>query len=148
MSGTQRKVLVIGLVTMVVVGVALFSGVIPGLKPNYAGTDLLELNGTSYYFTVVYLGEPLYPANATTPQTFVFHNTTFALWVTNWYGWTGGIVRGNGTETNGTTFTFSLGHSYDPPVNRTTYVSPDGEFAVYWAGGQFAGPGVRLMVRA
>lgn len=147
MTRTQTKVLVIGLVVMVVFGAALFGGLIPGLKPNYAGTDVTELNGVQYYFTVVYLLTPFYPANQTAPQPFVFHNVTFLLWVTNWFGFTGGLVRGNGTESNGTAYSFVLGESYNPRVNASLFISPDREFAVYWPTGVLGGPGVRLMVR-
>lgn len=147
MTRTQAKVMVVGLLVMAIVGAALFGGFIPGLKPNYAGTDITELNGVPYYYTVIYLSTPFFPANQTSPQPFVFHNVTFLLWVTNWYGFTGGLVWGNGTEPNGTVYSFVLGQSYSPRVNATLYVSPDQEFAVYWPSGILGGPGVRLMVR-
>ena len=146
MSRTQVRVLVVGLVAMAVVGMLLFGGLIPGLKPNYSEPVTVIVDGEAYYYTTVKLRSPSLLSNATTPQLFQFQNVSFYLWVTNWDSFTGGLVRGNGTEPNGTSFPFVLGQSSNPPVNANLYVSPDHRFAVSWPGGPLAGPWVRLMV--
>ncbi len=145
-TGTQAKVLLVGLVVMAAFGAALFGGAIPGLKPNYSAPNILVLDGGRYYFTTFFLTMPLFPVNHTSPESTSFHNVSFSLWLTNWYTLSGGIVHGNGTEPNGTVYSFALGDSFAPPVNTTLFVSPDNLFAVYWPGGLLGGPGARLMV--
>ena len=148
MSSAQVKVLIVGLLVMGGFGAALFGGVIPGLKPNYATPSITTLDGEPYYYTTVALNWPGALSNSTAPQPFAFHNVSFWLWVTNWGAPTGMFVHGNGTEPNGTTFSFVLGESVAPAGNATLYISPDHVFAVAYRGGVFAGPWVQLMVRA
>jgi hypothetical protein len=146
MTAAQAKVLIVGLVVMAAFGAALFGGFIPGLKPNYSAPNILVLNGERFYFTTVFPATPFFPGNSTLPQSFTFHNVSFALWVSNWYSPNGGLVHGNGTELNGTVYSFVLGFSTIPPLNATQFISPDRVFAVSWPGGILGGPGVRLMV--
>jgi hypothetical protein len=146
MTRTQAKVLIVGLIVMGGFGAALFGGVIPGLKPDYSAPNILILNGERYYFTTVFLPMPIYPVNHTEPLTFPFHAVNFTLWLSNWYAFTGGLVRGNGTEANGTVYSFVLGTSLSPPVNTTQFISPDRQFAVSWPGGPLGGFWVHLMV--
>ena len=147
MSRTQTRVLLVGLALMAVVGGLLFGGVIPGLKPNYAEPATITLDGEPYHYTTVKVRSPSLFSNTTSPQLFRFENVSFYLWVTNWDSVTGGLVRGNGTEPNGTVSSFVLGISSNPPVNADLYISPDHVFAVAWPGGLLAGPWVRLFVR-
>lgn len=146
MTATQAKVLLVGLVVMGGVGAALFGGAIPGLKPNYNAPNIEIFNGEKYYFTTVFLNFPFYPVNHSLPHTFPFHGVNFTLWVSNWYSFTGGLVRGNGTEANGTVYSFVLGLSTSPPVNTTFYLSPDRLFGASWPGSPLAGFWVHLMV--
>jgi hypothetical protein len=146
-SATQAKVLLVGLLVMGAFGAALFGGAIPGLKPNYSAPNYLVVDGEPYYYTAVALPTPSLFSNQTDPHSFAFHNVTFVLWVSNWNWFTGGLVHGNGTEANGTVYSFVLGESVAPPVNATLFLSPDRLFAVYWPGGQLGGSSVRLMVR-
>lgn len=145
---TQAKVLVIGLLVMGAFGAALFGGALPGLRPNYSEPNVIVVEGQSYFFTVVTVPTPalLSNLNYSSPQSFAFRNVTFALWVSNWGSFLGGLVRGNGTEPNGTVYPFVLGESVVPPVNTTLFLSPDRLFAVYWPGGPLGGSSVRLMV--
>lgn len=147
MSKNQVRVLVIGLVVMSAFGAALFGGLLPGLKPNYAAPPTLTVDGEQYYYATVAMNPPALFSNSTLPQSFSFHNLTFALWFTNWFASTGALVHGNGTEPNGTVSSFILGYAQYPPHNTTLYVSPDREFAVYWPGGLLGGVWIRLMVR-
>jgi hypothetical protein len=145
-TAAQAKVLIVGLLVLGGFGAALFGGFIPGLKPNYSAPNILVLDGERYYFTTYFLSTPLYPTNFTAPESVSFHNVSFAFWVSNWFGPTGGLVHGNGTETNGTVYSFVLGMTSNPPVNTTLFLSPDRWFAVYWSGGILAGSWVHLMV--
>ena len=145
---TQAKVLVIGLFVMGAFGAALFGGAIPGLRPNYSAPSVIVVDGQPYYYTVVTVPTPGLFSNHSSPEAFAFHNITFHLWVTNWGSVTGGLVRGNGTETNGTVYSFVLGESVTPAVNATLFLSPDRLFGVYWSGGLLGGSAVRLMVHA
>ena len=147
MTRRQATVLVVGLVVLAGFGAALFGGLIPGLTPNYAAPNILILNGERYYFTTVFLSVGILQ-NSSSPQSIPFENVTFDLWVSQWTSFQGGLVHGNGTEPNGTVYSFVLGSSLHPPVNTSLYISPDHAFAIYWPGGPFAGFWVRLMVRA
>ncbi len=146
-TGTQAKALIIGLVVMGAFGAALFGGAIPGLRPNYTQPTTLLLEGEPYYFTLVSLTFPAFLLNYSLPESFAFHNVTFVLWVSNWNSFSGGLVHGNGTEPNGTVYSFVLGESVNPPLNTTLFLSSDRLFAVYWPGGLLGGTSVRLMVR-
>lgn len=148
MSRTQARALVVGLVVMGVVGGLLFGGLIPGLKPNYTEPATVSLGGVTYDYTQVKIRTPSLFRNSTTPEMFTFHNVSFFLWVTNWASISGGLVHGNGTETNGTVVGFVLGISSNPSVDRELFISPDRSFGVSWPGGWLAGSTVRLMVRA
>jgi len=132
---------------MAVFGGLLFGGVIPGLKPNYSEPTTVTIGGEAYYTTMVKLRSPALLSNTTTPESFLFHNISFFLWVTNWDSIDGGLVRGNGSEPNGTVFSFVLGMSESPPVDSELFVAPDRAFAVAWPGGWFGGTSVRLMAR-
>jgi len=146
MTGVQAKALIVGLVVMAAFGAALFGGAIPGLKPNYSGEDVAVLDGQRYYFTIVTVGTAGPFLNYSLPQSFAFENVTFTLWLSNWDEFTGGLVHGNGSEPNGTVYSFLLGDS-SPATNGTLFVSPDREFGVYWPGGPFGGVWVHLYVR-
>ena len=146
MSRTQARALVVGLVSMAVIGGLLFGGALPGLKPNYSEPATVTIDGEAYYYTLVRLPSPALFSNSTAPQAFLFHNVSFFLWVTNWDSFSGGLVHGNGTEPNGTVSSFVLGSSSSPPVDSQLFVAPDRAFAVAWAGGWFGGTSVRLMV--
>ncbi|HTT45637.1 MAG TPA: hypothetical protein VMH38_06440 [Thermoplasmata archaeon] len=148
MSPTQKRVLVIGLVVLGVCFAALFGGFVPGLKPNLTNPSTIVIDGESYYYSAVVLNLPLAFTNHTSPQAFLFHNVSFSLWVTNWGGPSGGLVRGNITEPNGTVSSFVLGEAVMASQNSTLYVTPDHLAAVYWGGGVFGGPRVWLMVLA
>jgi hypothetical protein len=148
MTGTQAKALIVGLLVMGAFGAALFGGAIPGLKPTYSEPKVVVVDGEPYDFTTVSLTTPTLPLDYTSPQSFALHNVTFALWVSNWFSLSGGLVHGNGTEANGTVYSFILGESTSPPVNATLFVSSDRGFAVYWPGGPLSGSSVTLMVHA
>jgi hypothetical protein len=146
MTRTQVKVLIVGLLVMGGFGFALFGGAIPGLKPNYSMPSVITLDGEPYYYTTVTLNWPGLLSNYTEPQSFVFHNVSFWLWITNWGSPSGALVHGNGTEPNGTVFSFVLGESFLPAVNNTLFIAPDHAFAVSYGGGILGGPWVELMV--
>jgi hypothetical protein len=148
MSRTQTRVLVIGLVVLGVCFAALFGGFVPGLKPSFASPSTIVIDGESYYYSAVLLNLPLAFTNYTAPQAFSFHNVSFSLWVTNWGGPSGGLVRGNVTEPNGTISRFVLGEAATASQNSTLFVTSDRLAAVYWGGGLFGGPRVWLMVLA
>lgn len=138
------KVGAIGLVAIAAFGVALFGGFIPGLHPNYAEPRTIEVHGIPYFWAEYTLPWPYPPANSTAPTLVLFHNVTFAVWVTNWYGGQGGVVRGNGTEPNGTVYPFALGGAPLGANASTLFISPDAEFGAAWSGQAF----VELLVRA
>jgi hypothetical protein len=113
-------------------GFLLFSGAIPGLKPDYTPAATVSVDGHPYYWEDYTLPFPLPPYNTTAPSVVEFHNASFGLWVTNWYSVTGGLVHGNVTEPNGTLDRFALGEppGTDQPV--TLYVSADSEVGAEW----------------
>ena len=140
----ELKIGAIGFVVIAAFGVALFGGFIPGLHPNYAEPRTVEIHGIPYYWEDYDMPWPYPPANSTSPTALTFHNVTFAIWVTNWYGEQEGVVHGNGTEPNGTVFSFALGGGSLGANVSSEYISPDGEFGAAWSGQLF----VELLVRA
>lgn len=145
MTPLERRILVVGLVVMAVFGIALFGGVIPGLRPNYSVSDVAILGGHSYFVGSTPLHVPTL-GNSTPPWNVSFHNVTFGLWLTNWNSLRGGEVHGNGTERNGTDYAFTLGEILPNGTRTELFLSPDRVFAVSWAGGWFGGPEVELWV--
>jgi hypothetical protein len=148
MSRTQLTVLVTGLVAMSAVGVAFFGGFFPGVKPTFAGPPTVVVKGEPYYYTELSLHLPNFLANASLPASATFHNVTFELWFIDWDWTTGALVQGNGTEANGTTYSFVLGTSAAHPSNATLFLSPDLDFGAYWPGLAQSGDSVQLLVRA
>jgi hypothetical protein len=138
------KIGAVALVAMGIFGVALFGGFVPGLRPNYSEPTTIEVNGLSYYWTEYHFPWPLPPANTTTPTLQIFHNISFQVWVTNWYSGAGGIVNGNGTEPNGTTYGFRLGGSSLGSNESGLFISPDKFLGAAWSGQAF----VELLVLA
>jgi hypothetical protein len=134
MGKREQKAVLAVLVVGGIVGIALFSGLVPGLRPNYSLPSTVLLDGKSYYWEDVAVPYPIPPLNYSEPVRTVFHNVTFYLWVTGWYSPLLGFVHGNGTAPNGTAHAFVLG---GPPAeaNRTTlYFAPDGSWAASWTG--------------
>ncbi len=145
MTPTQLRVLAIGLGVMAVVGIALFGGLIPGLRPNYSAPATTVIAGHLYYVESSPLLAP-FLSNATAPWNVTFHNVTFELRLTNWYSVTGGIVHGNGTEANGIRYAFTLGERLSNGSRPALFVSPDSVFAAEWLGGWLGGSSIGLMV--
>jgi hypothetical protein len=141
----QRRVLAIGLVVMIAIGIALFGGFLPGVKPNFSPPSTTTLNGHEYFVEATALHGPLF-SNSSAPWNVTFHNVTFELRLTNWYSLWGGIVHFNGTEANGTRYMFALGQVLPNGSRAMLYVSPDSVFAAWWLGGLLAGPSVQLLV--
>ncbi len=145
MTLTQVRVLVVGLAAMAAIGIALFGGFLPGLRPNYSAADITTVAGHRYYVESSLLSTPVF-ANSTAPWNVTFHNVTFELRLTNWYSLQGGIVHGNGTEANGTRYAFTLGELLPNGSRSTFFLSPDLIFAASWTGGWFGGPTIGLLV--
>ena len=142
----EARILVIGLVTMTIVGIALFGGLIPGLKPNYGAPNIASLDGVQYYQQTELLHLPVFQ-NTSASWNVTFRGVHFELWLTNWYSLSGGLVHGIGTEPNGSSQAFVLGTT---PTNSTPdplYLSPDGLWGVWWLGGWFGGITVQLLVK-
>jgi hypothetical protein len=146
MTPLQMRALVIGLVVMSAIGIALFGGFIPGEKPNYSAPTTATIDGRLYFAEPTLLHYPLL-GNATSPWNVTFHNVTFQLQMTGWYYLTGGILRGTGSEPNGTHYSFLLGLL--PNGSRPTFfLSPDGVFGAAWGGGWLGPATVLLLVEA
>jgi len=148
MTGAQVKVLVAGLVAMTVVGVALFGGFLPGFRPSSSAPSTLTIRGQSYYYTDFAPRLPNLLENTSAPAATTFHNVTFVVWFIDWDWVSGARVQGNGTEPNGTEFSFILGSTPAHQSNTTLFLSPDLEFGAYWPGLAQAGDSVQLLVRA
>jgi hypothetical protein len=141
MTDLQRRVLVVGLLVMSAIGIALFGGFIPGLKPNYSQPTIDTINGHRYYVEPSLLHIP-FLSNSSSPWSVAFHGVSFQLQMTRWSFFTGGIIAGTGTEPNGTTYSFALGHF--PNGTRTIwYFSPDNVFGADWSSGSLS---VQLLV--
>jgi|GEM_PF-635008 len=145
MSSVQKRALVGGIVVMLVIGVALFGGLVPGLKPNYSAPSVTTWNGHEYYLEPTVLHIPLL-VNSSAPWNVTFHAVTFELRLTNWYSFTGGIVHVNGTEANGSRYSFALGQMLPNGSRAMLYISPDSVFGVWFTGGWLGGIVVQLLV--
>ncbi|HYA57714.1 MAG TPA: hypothetical protein VEH57_04520 [Thermoplasmata archaeon] len=135
MTRGQQKVLAVGLLVMVLIGVALFAGLIPGLKPNYNAPSVVTYDGREYYYATERVPLPPILSNSSTPERLVFHNVTFWVWVSHWYSLTPGVLEGNVTLTNGSTYSFMLGGPPMLPTWVTSYVSPGHTAVVLWNNG-------------
>lgn len=147
MTRTQRRALLIGFVVWAVAGGLLFGGFLPGFKPSLATTGIVTIGGHPYHFEFSQVRAPSF-ANYTAPWNVTFFNVTFWLWLSNWYSVTGGVLHGNGTEANGTSYPFVLGTPLPNGTRPTLFVSPDSDFAVDWSGAGFSGIFARLYVEA
>jgi len=116
-------------------GIALFSGHIPGLGGHF--TPNVILYGHEYFSEEYLLPVPPFGNNATPPASVSFHNVTFWLWITNWGSAYGTHVHGNGTEANGTSYSFVLAGLKTNQSSGMLYVSPDARFAAEWGGELF-----------
>jgi hypothetical protein len=115
--------------------VLLFTGNFPGL-PGQFTTDV-QLDGHEYYSDSYEIPSPAIGNNTTSPSAVAFHNVTFWLWMTGWHSALGSYVHGNGTEANGTLYSFLLGGSSRNAMQTAVYISPDAKFAAAWSGGFF-----------
>ncbi len=133
----RRKLLQAGLVYAVAIGfgIALFAGAVPGVPAP--ATVYVTVAGHSYFSYGYFLPLPQLGRNSTPPASVEFHNVTFWVWTSGWYDPRGSYVSGNGTEPNGTTYSFVLGGSPTNASRVTTFVAPGGEFAAGWTGGYF-----------
>lgn len=145
MTRTQVRILFVGLVIMVAIGIALFGGYLPGIKPNLSGPAIAMVNGHPYYTEASPLKIP-FLTNSTPPWNVSFRNVTFELSLSDWYSATGGIVRGTGSEVNGTRYSFELGELLANGSRAQLYLSPDGVFGVGWGGGWLGGFTAELLV--
>ena len=144
---TSRRVLVAGGAVFAVAlafGAALFSGSIPGLG-GPPSSDV-QIGGHAYYSEFFDAPFPPWGNNTSAPSSVDFHNVTFWLWVTGWYRPDGTLVHGNGTELDGTTYSFVLGGVSDNGTRSELYLAPDERFAVGWSGEYFVQLEVQLMV--
>ncbi len=146
MTRTQVTVMVVGLVIMAAVGIALFGGLLPGVKPDLNFPSEVTINGQLYHFARSSLHTPLF-SNQSQPWNVSFENVSFEFWLTNWYSWFGGVVHGVGTEVNGTAYAFEIGATTANGSRSPLYLSPDGAFGVAWPGGLTGGTYVDLLVR-
>ena len=134
MTRAQARRTVGALAVCAVVGLLLFGGLIPGLKPDYRVSPTTTFDGRTYYWTLAPLPIPLNGGNVTLPVNFSLANVTFVLWMTNWSIVGGSVLNGNATEPNGTVYHFSFGGFYGTPHWTDEYVSPGGAVAVVWRG--------------
>ena len=145
MTRIQRRALALGFVAWAVAGAILFGGFLPGLKPTFATTGPVIIEGHQYYYEYSQVHAPTF-ANYSAPWNVTFHNVTFNLWLTNWYSVTGGVLNGVGTEPNGTSYPFVLGYVLPNGSRPMFFVSPDYAFAVGWNGGWLGGIFAQLFV--
>ena len=130
----RLKIGAIGFVVIAVFGFALFAGFIPGLHPRYSNPATIEVRGLPYYWTNYEFPWPIYPANTTEPTPVLFHDVNFSIWVTHWYIGENWYVEGNGTEPNGTVYSFQLTSATLGSNATSMFVSPDDEFGAVWHG--------------
>ena len=121
--------------------------VLAGLIPIHPGpaTSKFVIGGVTYRNESVSLSLPncSNSTNATSaPDSVQFQSVTFVVSVVYWCSPGGGVLRGSGMESNGTTYKFSISGA---PASTTwaTWVSPDQAFGIEWN----RGADVQLLVR-
>jgi hypothetical protein len=145
MTRRDRRALVLGFVVLGVIGLLLFGGLIPGLKPETASPSTATLDGTRYYVDSVVLTVPI--LTRTTPSwNETFRNVSFDLHAVNWYNGSGVILRGNGTAASGGRIPFELGELLPNGSRASMFVSPGGIWGVAWIGGWFEQLTIELLV--
>jgi len=139
MTPGQLRTTVIALAAAGLVGLALFGGYLPGLKPDYSNLGIADVNGHEYYWRVIEVPAPLPGGpNYTAPEPIAVENVTFWIWVTDWYSLAGGHLHGNASASNGTEYPFVLVGGGLPGTQVTQYFSPDAEVGAGWTGGSTA----------
>lgn len=88
-------------------------------------------NFNNYFSENVALTLPSRGVVTSTPETFVFHNVSFTLFLVSW-GSPGGELSGWGKEMNGKNYSLSI--SGIPSISLLTWLSPDSYFGVRWSG--------------
>lgn len=140
----QQKATVVAVLVGVGIGAAVFGGLVPGLRPNFAPPEYVEFEGRMYYGSTIAAPSPLFGSNTTVPEEEFVHNATFWVWGTTAFGGFETFLDGNASFSSGHVYSFSLGGTVLSTNRTTQYVSSDGEIAVLWTGG----PSAQLLVLA
>ncbi len=137
-TARQRTLTVGALLVGGAVGIALFGGLIPGLRPNFTPPEFQTFEGRSYYWTQVLVPAPPLGANASVNETATVHNTTFQYWSEAQLAGTLTYLKGVANVPHGSSYPFVVGGGLVPAERTTQYVSADHEVAVLWMGGPTA----------
>jgi hypothetical protein len=113
-------------------GVALFSGSIPGLGGHF--TSNITLDGHPYYVDDYWMPLPPLGNTSSVPASADFQNVTFWFWTSGWNDLHASYVHGNGTELNGTTYSFLLANPESNASVSPLFLSPDAHFGAEWSG--------------
>jgi hypothetical protein len=133
-SPRALKLLAVAFAISIVVGVLLFSGNLPGLRPNYAAATTVTVDGRPYFWSDYTIPWPPWPENFSEPNSTTFHHATFWFWVTGWYGIDTAYLHGNATPANGSTSPdFALGGPASPD-RQTLYLGDGGTVGAQWDG--------------
>jgi hypothetical protein len=126
------------LVVAGIVGLLLFGGVLPGLRPDFRPPAIVTFDGEPYYWTTFAIPLPLPFSEVSAHYSVVLHNVTVWAWITNWSVVGGEYLHGNASEPNGTVYPFVMG-GFPAQANWTDqYVAPGGAFVIEWNGGLVA----------
>jgi hypothetical protein len=131
----HARATLLALVVTAVVGIVVFGGYLPGLKPNWGTGGIVPVDGRTYYYESISVPFPPLGSNTSSPDPFVFHNVTFWIWVTGWYSLAGGQLHGNVSLTNGTEYPFSFQGTPLATGPDELFLAPDGSVGVSWNGG-------------
>ncbi|MGB6500467.1 MAG: hypothetical protein WBG19_03570 [Thermoplasmata archaeon] len=126
------------LVVSGIVGLLLFGGVLPGLRPDFTPPATVTVDGQSYYWTAFTVPLPLPFSEVSGHVSVAFHNVTFWAWITNWSIVGGEYLHGNASEPNGSVYPFVMG-GFPAQTNWTDqYVTPGALIVIQWTGGLVA----------
>jgi hypothetical protein len=137
-TGAQRRATLVALVVGGAVGLAAFSGWVPGLHPNLGAPTLVTFDGQPYYWSEILVPVPIPGESTTSPQEVVNHNATFWLWVVADLVDTVRYLDGNVSLSGGGTYTFTLGGSTNPATWVGEFIAPGGAAVVLWPSGTLA----------
>jgi hypothetical protein len=134
-------------VWLAVLTVVVSAGVVVMLIPFHdtkpTSDEKVEYGGRLYDYIVVKISLPPPGQNSTQQLTVIFKDTSFTLYVSNWWGPGGGTLEGYIVTPEKDNLSYTL-QGLPSPDPWHTWISPDGRFGVQWDGSRT----VRLLVES
>jgi hypothetical protein len=134
----QLRTTVVAVVVGGAVGLAVFSGWVPGLHPSFGQPTTVAFEGKTYYWSEVLVPTPIPGTGSTPPQKDLFHNATFWFWGVADPIDSTRYLEGNVSLDGGPVYSFTLGGPPNPATWVGAFSTPGGAVVVLWPAGEFS----------